>query len=147
MSQGQTFQYDPSQVAFNVGGVDISGFAEGTFIKVSRNVDAWTTVVGSDGEATRVKSVNLSGVFAVTLQQSSPSNDYLSSLATQDEISSNANVPIYLKDVNGTTIAKTSVGWVKKKPDSEYANTNTHREWMMECGNLQYDVGGETLLG
>ena len=147
MAQGQTFQYDPSQVALNVGGVDISGFAEGTFIKVARNVEAFTTVVGSDGEGTRVKSVNLSGLFTCTLQQASPSNDYLSSLATADEISSTGAVPIYMKDVNGTTLAKCKVGWIKKKPDSEFANTNENREWVMETANLQYDVGGETQIG
>lgn len=147
MAQGQTFQYDPSQVAFNVGGVDINGFAEGTFVKISRNVEAFTTVVGSDGEATRVKSVNLSGLFTITLQQSSPSNDYLSGLANLDELSSTGAVPIYMKDVNGTTIAKCSVGWVKKKPDSEFSNVNSNREWVFETGNLQYFIGGETQIG
>ena len=147
MAQGQTFQYDPSQVALNVGGIDISGFAEGTFIKISRNVEAFTTVVGSDGEATRVKSVNLSGLFTCTLQQSSPSNDYLSSLATADEQSSTGAVPIYMSDINGTTVASCKIGWIKKKPDSEFANTNENREWIIETGNLQYNVGGETQIG
>jgi hypothetical protein len=147
MAQGQTFQYDPSQVAFNVGGQDTTGFAEGTFIKVARNKEAFTTVVGSDGEVTRVKSVDLSGTITVTLQQSSPSNDYFSSLATADERTSTGAIPLYMKDSNGTTVVKCKVGWVKKKPDSEFSNTNSTREWIFETGNLQYDVGGETQIG
>lgn len=147
MSQGQTFQYDPSQVAFNVGGVDTNGFAEGTFIKVTRNKDAFTTVVGSDGEATRVKTIDISGLLEVTLQQSSPSNDYFSSLATRDEQSSTGNVPIFMTDKNGTTIARCKTGWVKKKPDSEFSNVSSNRVWVFETGALFYDVGGETQIG
>lgn len=147
MSQGQTFQYDPSQVAFNVGGVDTSGFAEGTFIKVARNKEAWTTVVGSDGEVTRVKMVDISGTFECTLQQSSPSNDYFSSLATKDEQTSTGNVPILLSDKNGTTIARCKTGWVKKKPDVEFSNANSTRVWAFETGALFFDIGGEVQIG
>lgn len=147
MSQGQTFQYDPSQVAFNVGGIDTNGFADGTFIKIARNKDAWTTVVGSDGEGTRVKSVDISGTITCTLSQSSPSNDYFSSLATKDESSSSGSVPLLLKDANGTTLVKVKVGWVKKKPDSEFSNANSNREWVFESTAIQYDVGGEAEIG
>lgn len=146
MAGPKTREYDPAQVVFNVGGVDISGFAEGTFIESERNVDAFALVVGSDGENTRVKSANLSGKFKCTLQQSSPSNDYLSSVATQDEQAGNAAKPIVLKDANGTTLAKCEKGWVKKKAKSGFGNTAENREWEFETGNLVYDVGGENEL-
>lgn len=146
MSQGQTFQYDPIQVVFNVGGKDVSGYAEGTFVEVERAVDAFTTTSGSDGEVTRTKSQNRIGTFKVTLQQSSPSNDVFSALATLDEQSSGGAVPILLSDRNGTTIAQCKQGWVKKKANTTFANTSENREWTFETGNLVYDVGGENLL-
>lgn len=148
MAQGQTFQFDPSQIVLNVGGQDINGFAEGTFIKVERNKDAFETVVGSDGEATRIKSVNLSGTITCTLQQASPSNDVLSGFATADERQSNGAVPVLLSDKN-TSITKASmkVGWVKKKPSVEFSNAHSNREWVLESGNLQLDIGGETQIG
>jgi hypothetical protein len=143
MGNPNTRQYDPANVILNIGGRDISGFAEGTFIEVDRYADAFSMSVGSDGEVTRVKNQNVSGYFKCTLQQSSPSNDYLSSLATQDEQSSNAVVPVLLTDKNGTTLAKGAKSWVKKKAKPTYANTAESREWSLDTGNLQLDVGGE----
>lgn len=148
MSQGQTFQYDPSQVVLNVGGKDINGFAEGTFIKVERNKDAFELVVGSDGEGTRVKSVNLSGTITCTLQQASPSNDDLSGFATSDERTSNGAVPVLMTDKNNSiTRAAMKVGWIKKKPSTEFSNAHSNREWVIESANLQFDIGGETQIG
>jgi hypothetical protein len=141
-----TREYDPGQIIFNVGGRDVSGYAAGTFVEVERNKDGFTLVVGSDGENTRVKSQDRSGTFKCTLQQSSPLNDYFSSLATQDELSSNAVVPILLKDANGTTIAQAKQGWVKKKASSSFADAVENREWTFETGNLSYEVGGENTL-
>lgn len=146
MSIGTTRKYDPANVIFNVGGRDTTGFASGTFIEVERAVDAFTTVVGSDGEATRVKSNNRSGTYKVTLQQSSPVNDYFSDLANQDEQSGTGVRPILMKDANGTTIAQSKQGWVKKKPNSAFADTGENREWMFESANVDYTVGGEADL-
>lgn len=142
----ETKQYDPGQVIFNVNGRDVSGYAAGSFIEVERNKDAFTLVVGSDGEHTRVKSQDRSGIFKCTLQQSSPLNDYFTSLANQDELTSNAAVPIFLKDANGTTIAQAQKGWVKKKASSTYGDNVENREWTFETGNLNYTVGGENAL-
>lgn len=143
---GDTRQHDPAEVIFNVGGRDISGYALGTFIEVDRNKDAFTTVVGSDGEVTRVKSQDRSGTFKCMLQQASPSNDYFSSLATSDEQSSKGVVPILLKDMNGNTIAQCKQGWVKKKAKTDFADTAENREWIFETGSLQYDVGGQSTI-
>ena len=146
MSNTITTQYDPGNVVLNINGIDISGFAEGTFIEVDRYVDAWSMAVGSDGEVTRVKSQNVSGYFKFTLQQGSPSNDVVSALATQDEQSSNAVVPVLMTDKNGNTIAKGAKSWVKKKAKSSFANTNENREWTLDTGNLDYTVGGENQI-
>ena len=43
-----TRSYDPAQVIINVGGRDVVGFADGTFVKVERNVDAFSLVVGAE---------------------------------------------------------------------------------------------------
>lgn len=144
----ETRQYDPAQVIVNVGGVDISGYAAGTFVEMERNVDAVTLVVGSDGESTRVRSQNRSGMFKITLQQSSPSNDVLSALATNDENGDpTAVVPVLVKDANGTTLGQAKQAWIKKKPNSPFSDSAENREWQLETGNLDYTVGGEALLG
>ena len=142
----ETRQYDPLQVVTNVGGRDVSGYATGTFVDVERAVDAFTTVVGSDGEITRVKSQNRSGTVKITLQQSSPLNDYFSSLATADELSSGGVVPILVTDKNGTTVVTAGKAWVKKKANATFADAAENREWTFETGNLSFAIGGETAL-
>jgi hypothetical protein len=141
-----TRSYDPAQVILNVNGVDASGFADGTFIKVERNVDAFSLVVGADGEATRVKSHNRSGRFTFTLQQSSPFNDYLSSLASADETSSTGVAPILVKENGGKTLAQASKAWVVKKSAVEFGKESGTREWIMETGDMALDVGGSAAL-
>jgi hypothetical protein len=141
-----TRSYDPAQVIVNVGGRDVVGFADGTFVKIERNVDAFSLVVGADGESTRVKSQNKSGRFTFTLQQSSPSNDYLSSVATQDELTSQGVVPSLVKEVGGATIAQASKSWIVKKSAVEFGKEAGNREWIVETGDLALEVGGTASL-
>jgi len=140
-----TRTYDPAQVIINVDGRDISGYADGTFLTIARNADAFARTTGADGETTRSKSNDRSGRFTFVLQQSSPSNDILSEIATQDEISNGGVVAIRVTDKGGTTVAQGEQCWVVKKPDSGFAKETENREWVLETGDLQYDVGGNAL--
>lgn len=142
----ETHTYDPAQIILNFGGRDISGFAKGTFVKIMRNEDAFKLTVGADGENTRSKSNNKSGRFIFTLIQGSLSNDYLSSLATADELSNGGVVAGLVKDALGTTIAQAAKCWSVKKPDSEFADEAGNREWIFETGNMDYTVGGNAVI-
>lgn len=148
MSSGLTRQYDPGQVIFTVGAQTASGVAKGTFIEADRYVNAAEMDVGSDGEVTLVISQNHSGSWKLTLQQSSPMNDYLSSLADALE-QRNLGVAIVactLKDNNGTLISRGKQCWVKKKAKAGFADTAESREWIIETGYMDYSVGGESTL-
>jgi len=142
----KTRGYDPALVILTVDGVDISGFADGTFVNVSRNVDAFELSVGADGESTRAKSNNRSGKFAFTLQQTSPSNDYLNSLANSDEQSNQGVVPVQVKDAGGNSLHSAEKAWVLKKADAGYSKTTENREWVLETGNLTHNPGGNSEL-
>jgi hypothetical protein len=143
MSSGKTRQHDPSQIIVNIGGRDASGFAKGSFVEIDRYAEAVALDIGSDGEATRIISANKSGFFKMVFQQSSPMNDYLSSLATSDERTKTAVVPVLVRDMNGTTIASAKAAWVKKKAKTDFADTAENREWTLDTGYLSLDVGGQ----
>lgn len=134
--------YDPGQVVVNVGGRDITGFADGTFVKVERNADAFSLTIGADGEATRVKSRNRSGRFTFTLQQSSPSNDILTAVANKDEVTNTGVVPVMVKDANGTTLASAAKAWSVKKASAEFGKDASSREWIFETHQLDLTIGG-----
>jgi hypothetical protein len=135
--------YSPEDVSVSIAGAVLSGYSEGTFVVVSREEDAYSKVVGSDGDVTRSKNANKSGTIALTLKASSPSNDILSGLATKDELDGSGVAPIIVKDNSGTTICG-GKGWVRKKPDAEFAKEVGDREWTFDVGTLTMFIGGNT---
>lgn len=134
--------YDPKQVTIVVGGHIVEGYADGTFASLERSKDAYALTVGAGGEGARAKSNDKSGELTITLLQSSKSNDVLSGYATADEISNSGQVPAFLKDNNGTTLAEAVTAWVKKKPTLEYGNEITNRVWVISSDNWDILAGG-----
>jgi len=134
--------YDPKKVVLIVGGVPIGGFADGTFINVMRSEDAFTKVVGADGDTTRSKSNDKSGEMEITLLQTSMSNDVLTGFAMADELQNKGAVPVLLKDLSGTSAFASAFGWVRKLPDSEYGKEVSERSWTLDLVDLNMFVGG-----
>jgi hypothetical protein len=137
-------QYDPKAISMIVGGKIMSGFADGTFIEVERNEQAFTLKVGVDGEGTRAKSNNKSGKITITLMQSSSSNDALTAFAAADELSNSGAVPSYLKDNLGTTIVAAQTSWVQKYPKIGFAKDVETRQWVLETDDISIFVGGNS---
>ncbi len=134
--------YDPKEFSVIVGGHIVGGYDDGTFIKAERNEDMWTTKVGADGEGARAKSNNKSGTVEVTLLQSSGSNDVLSGFALADELNNGGQVPVLIKDANGTTVVSAETAWIKKMPAVEGGKEIGNRVWVLETDNLNMLVGG-----
>jgi hypothetical protein len=133
--------YDPKQVVITVGGVPMSGFADGTFLLVDRDEDAFSKVTGADGATTRVKSNNRGGSLTLTLKQSSPSNDVLSSFANLDELSNAGVVPILVRDLSGNSVYFSATGWIRKYPSSEFGKELNNREWVLDLADMDVFVG------
>lgn len=134
--------YDPKLVVLTVGGVPISGYADGTFISVERSNDMFTKVAGADGIVSRAKSNDKSGTITVTLAQTSSSNDILSAYAKQDELSNTGVKTVNCKDVSGRSTFFTATAWVRRLPGSEFGKEITNREWVLDCDSLEILVGG-----
>ena len=139
--------YDPKAVALIVGGVPIGGFADGTFLKVSRSSDSFTKITGVDGVVSRSHIHDRSGECTITLAQTSPSNDILSALYKVDEESNAGVVPILIKDNNPTlgSVGSTFVAakaWIRKLPDAEYAKEVSNRDWVFDVDDFEIFEGG-----
>ena len=137
--------YSPENVKVTVGGAPISGFADGTFIKVSRASDAFTKVTGADGSVTRVKSADKSGEITITLMQSSQSNAILQAIALVDETSGKGVVPIAILELNTGNAFVTGSAWIKKVPDAEFGKETTNREWVFDCSELNVFNAGNNV--
>jgi len=134
--------YDPSQVSVIFGGQPITGFADGTFVQLERDEDAYALSIGIDGEGTRAKSNNKSGKATLTLQQSSPSNDYLTGIAKLDELRNAGVLPLLIKDNSGRTLAMAEKAYIVKLPASEFSREVSEREWIIQTDRLELFVGG-----
>jgi len=133
--------YDPKKVILSIGGVQMQGFAEGTFITLERNSDAFTENSGSTGEETRTKSNNKFSTLTTTFVQTSPSNDVLSALAKLDELEGKGVVPVILKEIGGTTNAFSGAGYIKKKAAITYGKEISNREWRLTLSDSEEHVG------
>jgi hypothetical protein len=134
--------YDPAQVQVIFAGIPITGFADGSFVKVYRHNPMWSTKVGADGEGARAKSNDKSGAVEVTLMQSSSSNDLLSAQAKLDELSGDGVGPAMVKDASGTTLHSAESAWIEKPADSEFGKETGDRTWIIQTDNLDMFVGG-----
>lgn len=138
-----TKDYDPRKVTITVGGSIIEGFADGTFVTVSRNNQTWTTASGASGEHARSKSNDRSGTVELTLMQTSASNDVLSAFMQLDESNLNAGkFPFSLTDANGNTLIAAVEMWVQQPPSVEYGKELGDRVWTLEAGDIKMFVGG-----
>ena len=134
--------FDPRKVFVTFAGKLLTGFMDGTAIAVSRNEDAFTLLVGSDGEASRTANANKSGTAVLTLKQTSASNDVLSQQHALDELSNTGSGALQIKDASGRTLINAPDAWVKKWANVDLGKEETGREWTIECGRLDMFIGG-----
>lgn len=146
MSSGITRKYAPDDVGIVVGTQAAVGVKQGTFIEADRAVDTAEMDIGSDGEATMVISPNESGTVKITLQQSSPTNDYYNTLfqALQQKNTAVAVVPINVTDKNGTTVISCTQAVVQKVAKVTFADKSEGREWTFISGYLNIAPGGQS---
>ncbi len=133
---------DPKKCILTFAGSPITGFAKGTFIKVSRTSDAFTKETGADGLTTRVKSNDRSGTVEFTLSQASLANQIFSKCARLDEQTGAMIVPFTMTDMSGTSESFSANAWVRKIADVEYGAEHKERTWVIDCADLQTNVGG-----
>lgn len=134
--------YDAKKVAVIVGGIPMSGLADGTFVSIERDEDSFTKVVGADGQTSRAKSNNRGGSMSLTLMQSSPSNDVLTAFMLADETANAGVVPIAVVDFSGRTKFASAFGWIKKPPVAEFGKELSEREWVFDLSDVDIFIGG-----
>jgi len=142
----RTSNYDPAQTDVIVGGITITGFAEGTGIEVERDEDGYTKQTGSNGEVTRVMRNNKGGKVTFTLLQGSESNLVLSNFANIDENTGAGAVPVMVKDGTGGSFHSATTAWVQKPAKATYATAHESRVWILDCAQLIQSIAGNTTL-
>lgn len=124
----------------------IQGYADGTFLNVSRITPASELYVGSDLSAGRVKRRNKASTITLTLHQFSPSNAVLQALQRADEEDDSDRwvVALTAKDTSGTTLFSSNQAFVATVPDTSLSSTTETRDWVLQAVSLSSNVGSNT---
>lgn len=124
----------------------IQGYADGTFLNVSRITPASELYVGSDLSAGRVKRRNKASTVTLTLHQFSPSNAVLQALQRADEQDDSDRwvVAMTIKDNSGTTLFSSNQTFIATIPDTSLSSTAETRDWVLQSVNLSSNVGSNT---
>lgn len=134
--------YDPALLILNFAGIPISGYADGTFVKVERDGETFAKYVGADGTIARSRTRNNGGKVTFTLAATSPCNDLLSAQAALDEAFGTGMGSCRGEDLAGTTTFMAMEAWIQKPPAIEFGKEIGTREWVIDCASLQWLVGG-----
>ena len=140
MAQVRTYAAD--EVRIVVGGSPISGLADGTFVSISRDEQAFNKLTGADGSTSRAKTGNRAGSITLTLQQTSPGNDVLSALMIADEEGNDGVTSVLVKDTSGRTLHFAASAWVQQMPDTDFSKEIEERAWVLDCAAIDSFVGG-----
>lgn len=141
------YTYDAKRLLVNIGGVPISGFADGAFVEITANGQQFSQVVGADGITTRVKSNDYGAVMTLTLSQTSPSNDVLSGFLLADRTANLGVFPVLIKDLEGNTLIFSATAWIQQFPDITYSNEISNRAWSIAMADVDLFIAGSDQQG
>lgn len=126
--------YDAKDVSVIVGGVYLTGFADGTFVSYEKTEDNYAISVGAQGDPARAKVNNPLGTITVTLQQTSPQVSYLNNLARSGKI---IEARVIHKGSNTEKIGGTQC-FILKEAAGEFSNEISSREFTIQI--MDYSV-------
>lgn len=126
----------------------LTGFADGSFLTVTRLVPASTPYIGADLSGGRTKRKNRSCTASFTLHQYGASNKVLQDLQRADE-EDDGNTWVFnflIKDTSGQTSIFSSQTIIQTTPDVSFSTETETRVWEFFMFNADIQVGGNTPL-
>jgi len=134
--------FDPNQTSVVAGVSPIQGFAEDSMLSIETEDAKYAINTDVHGRVTRFRQNKNIAKVTLTLTQSSPSNDVLSSFLEADRKSNAGVFNFMIKDNSGTTLFTSVNAYVEKQATVEFGNDNKNREWTIICINPSNFVGG-----
>lgn len=130
--------YQSKQVKVSFFGESITGLAD-TFASISRNSDFTNEDVGADSSVGISVLPDETGIFELTLQQTSPANIFLSGvIETQKATGDLYSGSFTLTDPSGSAIVKLSNAHIKSGPTLTFGSSAETRTWTIFCCDYNY---------
>ena len=136
--------YDSNRVQVSFAAVPVQGYADGEFLTITRETDAFTSVVGTDGEVSRSKSNDRRATIEIKLMSTSPTNDLFSAILSGDiNANGGAGVGAFLVvDLSGASLYSAGNAWITKGPDVSYGREAGERAWVLQVDKLYEFTAG-----
>lgn len=128
--------FDIEKVNIVVGGVVLTGFADGSMVSAERNEDSVSPHVGTKGEVSYAESADKTGKFKVTLASTSPHVLYLNRLAT----GKGTEVDVSIINMNTNAVQVTGTRCRVLKPAGEEVKDEvTDREFEIFAAVMEFE--------
>lgn len=135
--------YAPNDVTITIAGMySVTGYAEGTFVRITKDTQQVTTCRAMDGSMSRVKSPDTGWKVEITLAQSSSGNDIFSTLWNVDKVTGMGKFPLFIKDGSGSTMFMAATAWIEGIPDIIFSSQMETRTWRFCATDVIVNIGG-----
>jgi hypothetical protein len=135
--------YVPLEIKVIFKGTEARGITKGTFCTVKRSQPMWSMTMSGDGQdATRVQSLDKSGVVEVTLDAGSETNKLYSNILKSDEVNKDGVGALTVQDLNGNDLHTSEKAFLLGYTEVEYGENAGARRYMIQCVELVTFSGG-----
>ena len=132
---------DPSELKLNIIGVNVEGFAKGTFVTVSRNDPTFSQKRSLKGKTQVRKNSNSFYTFKFTLDSGVSSNAWIYALYQMQESYGIAfPMPVLFRDKMGTSTFFCKSAYLQE-PEATFGTDSTTREWTLICNDVSHIIG------
>jgi hypothetical protein len=135
--------YVASEIKIIFKGTEARGITKGTFCTVKRSQPVWTLVISGDGQnATRVQSLDKTGMVEVTLDPGTETNKLYSNIIKSDEVNKDGVGSLTVQDLNGNDLHTSEKAFITGYSEVEYGENAGARRYMIQCVELVTFSGG-----
>lgn len=134
--------YTPEEVYVVIAGIlNAEGFAEGTFINVSKDDPPYRSRTTADGATVRLYRNSQTYTVELTFHIGSTSNDFLTKLWQLDEITQRGKFPVLIKDGSGSDLFFSATSWIEGLPTMVKSTNFDTRTWRIKCSYAGVNFG------
>lgn len=121
--------YNPKKVTCSLGTHIVSGYADDSMISIDYAGDGVSVIHGADGEVVRSIDPSKGYTLKLALLQSSPTNEYLTSMFKKDQADGSGSFNININDIIGNEKFVGQSAWVIKPATFGRGKAAANREW------------------
>lgn len=133
--------YLPDDVNCLAFGIPLSGFADGTFISITKDKVPYGTTETADGQIARLYTNSQTYTISLTFHRGSISNDVLTKLWQLDEFTQRAKFPLFIRDLSGTDLFFSTNTWIEGIPSMVESTNFDSRTWVLRSSQAGINIG------